>query len=163
MLGSVLDPLESAPLSAQTPLALPEPIPGPAPITIRLLGQGLHANKFTTQCVPGRILDAVDEMLYSLGLDCDEGGFVSGRLLHPQAWVCTITVEGTARKRKQQAEFVIDLSWRSSMTAAAILLAIFLFPVGLILALVFSQMGQSDVKRIIDDAFRSLRNDLAVD
>jgi len=49
------------------------------------------------------------------------------------------------------------------MTAVAILISIFLFPIGLILALVFSQMAQNDVKRIVEDAFRSLRNNLAED
>jgi hypothetical protein len=146
--------------SAPSPDAIPEVVPVPSATTVRLIGEGLQAAKFKTRCSIREILDGVDEMLYSLGLVFDKSGVVSGSLRHPQSWVCAIAVDGTARERAEKAEFVIDLSWRSSMTTAAILIAIFLFPLGLVLAVVFSQMAQNDVKRLVDDAFRSLRHNL---
>jgi len=157
----------SAPLGTASRSAAPargrEARPLPVALTVRLLGQGVRAGKFPTSCSPREVLGAVDRMLHGLGLCVNKRGTVSGQLRHSHSALCAIPVDGTARKRGGRAEFVIDLSWHGRMTTAAILLSVFLFPVGLVLALVFTWTAQNGVQRIVDEAFGSLADDLAAD
>jgi hypothetical protein len=149
--------------SASTADVILEVLPVPPFTTVRMFGQGVQIGKFKTRHSIRKVLGALDETLYRLGLFLDQGRFISGVLQHPQSWVCKVTVDGKAGQHRSQNEFVIDLSWGQGMTTAAILICVFLFPIGLILVLIFYQMAQTETKRIIDDAFRSLHNHLAED
>jgi hypothetical protein len=132
------------------------------PTTIRLHGTGLLARKFKTRRPARKIREAVDEMLYDLGLSLDEEGYVYGSLLHAFSWACTAKFRGDVTGWQSRGDIEIDLSWHTSMTAAAILICIFLFPIGLVLMLVLQHMVQSDAKRMVDDSFRELRNHLGM-
>jgi hypothetical protein len=135
----------------------------PVPLTVRLLGQDVRPGEFRTKGPPREVLRAVEEMFHGLGLGFNKRGTVSGRLRYSLSWLYAITVEGTARKRGGRAEFVIDLSWHGRLSVVAIVLAIVLFPVGLVLMLALMLTALSGVKRVVGEAFERLADDLAAD
>jgi len=80
VLGSIIEPVVGPASLAPTTDAVPEVQPVSPATTVRLFGQGLQANRFKTKRAPRKILEAVDEMLYSLGVDFDKGGSCLRRL-----------------------------------------------------------------------------------
>jgi hypothetical protein len=141
---------------------VPEVLPVHPPTTIRLHGTGLQARKFKTHRPTRKIREGVEEMLYDLGLSLDEEDYVYGSLRHAFSWACTAKFRGEVTGWQSRGGIEIDLSWYTSMTAAAILICIFLFPIGLVLMLVLQHMVQSDAKRMVDDSFRELRSRLGM-
>jgi hypothetical protein len=153
-------PSDSADAKGAATADVPVEVLPVSPLTVRWRTRE-ETRKFRTSCGLRKLDREVDEMLDRLGLSLDEEGNVFGQLRHGNSFFCTASVDGLVRHEPDRQEYLIDFSWRTSMSTAAILIAIFLFPVGLILAIVFYQMGQNDVKRLFEDAFRNLRSDLA--
>jgi hypothetical protein len=151
------------PVATPLPDTMHEVVARPLAMTVRYHGYGLESGRFKTSQPIRAIVKDVDEMLFNLGLDWDHSGQFSGQLRHSYTFFCTIKVSGDARSNRDKTEFVIDLSWHSSWSVAAILIAIFLFPLGLILGLVFTSIAQTEGKRLLDDALRSLRRNLQAD
>ena len=163
VLASPIDPsTPDAGFAAPDSLPVPETVTVPPATVVRLVGQGLKSQKFKTRRVKEDIFDATDEMLDRLGLRISKSWVVSGTLRHSYSFVTNVVVDGSvsADSDSGESEVLIDLSWRSNITTAAILLMIFVFPLGLVLGLVIHQMAQQEISRVVEDAFRSMRAEL---
>ena len=134
-------------------------VPDKPPLTLRC-NIGHRLEKFRTRLGPKAVHRAVDDLLYRLGLSWDREGEVHGSVRHSYTFFCASKAKGYARIYPSRDEFILDISVSNSMPVVPILLAIFLFPVGLVLALVFYFLGKEDADRLLEQGARDLRDDL---
>ena len=102
-------------------------------------------------------LNVIGHVLEDYGLDRDADGFFGQlRGYNNFFWQAKVSMDVDVRGEEVFLQPTIRLSWQT----AAILIAIFLFPVGLILPLVLQDQAKQEAERVLEDCFEDITFEL---
>ncbi len=109
---------------------------------------GRETARFQTRLPFAQLLDEVESALRDLGrIDVHDSGDVSGTITRGSSFACDIHLDGWVEKRKGQDEYKVTLEYSISPSVVIILLAVFLFPIGLVIGILLVTSAQSEVQR----------------
>jgi hypothetical protein len=121
---------------------------------------GEESTRFKTDLPYRRVLDEIEEALDVVGrIEIDEAGELYGSGQQAGSFA-DVKFEGWLERSKGGGQYELVVEYRINPGVVAILLAIFLFPAGLIIAAVVLSNSQNEMRSSLRRAFHDLKDAL---
>lgn len=121
---------------------------------------GEESTRFKTDLPYRRVLAEIEEALDVVGrIEIDDSGELYGKGQQSGAFA-DVSFDGWLEQSKSSGQYELVVQFRVSPSVVAILLAIFLFPAGLIIAAVVLSSSQNELRSSLRRAFRDLKDAL---
>src|SRR5262249_21067932 len=120
---------------------------------------GRETARLRTRLPFPQLLDQVEYVLRDLGrIRVHDSGDIDGPIHRGGPFACDINLDGWVEKRRGRDEYQITLEYRINPSVAMILLAVFLFPLGLVIGILLVTSAQSDVQRCLARALDDIED-----
>lgn len=120
---------------------------------------GDYARKINTYQPEESVRKTVKRVLYDFDLDVEQGE-VFGQLRTSMSSFLTVRIEGEVFLHQEKNELMVDLSYRSSVTALAILLGILCWPLLIVGAILLPNQAKEEFHKQMKDISRELERRL---